>query len=176
MITLQKTLGEFYHSRSHRAGLIVSIFARTIVGLGLLQFFYFGYKLFGWLEGWDIVLRNMNSYILLDVAAYLGGAFLGDKTSETTDIDVLPARERVLPLFEHGFEGNQNINFGYPSFVRNLVNEIGFSHLTQGFRLFQNANLMQKKMIVNRIATFFVTISRPFLKNSRYSAPIGLST
>ena len=56
------------------------------------------------------MFRNLNSNILFDISANFGSSFLGDKTSETPDINILALQQGVFYFFEHGFQRNQYIN------------------------------------------------------------------
>lgn len=86
--------------------------------------FNFCNKLFRGFKGWNKVLGNFHRHIPFNVAPNFGCPFFSDKTSETSDIDIFTLRQAVLYFFEHGFEGDQNVDFGYAGFLGDLVDEV----------------------------------------------------
>src|SRR6476620_552116 len=69
-------------------------------------FLHFSYKLFCRLKGRDLMFRNVNGNIFLDIASNFGGTFFCDKRSKAPDIDVFTLRKRVLDLFKHGLKSH----------------------------------------------------------------------
>src|ERR1700749_2031753 len=84
---------------------ILHLFVRVwLIFLHRLQLFYLCNKLLRRLERRNVMLRNMNSHILLYVAADFCSPLLRDKTTEPTDIDILSLGQGFFHFFEHGFQ------------------------------------------------------------------------
>lgn len=111
---------------------LFAIFAGTFIWLYFLKLLHFCNEFFRWFERRNVMLRNMHSDILFYITPNLRGAFLRDKTTEATDINIFTASKGVFHFFEHSFQRNKDIHFWNSCLFRYLINEIGFSHCYRG--------------------------------------------
>ena len=91
-----------------------------------------------WLEAWDVVLINDDGRITRNVARDFFLSLFIDETSETANINVMPAGHRVFYNGKEGFYRRGYIRLVDASLFCNLINNVCFRHgagvlLLEGF-------------------------------------------
>lgn len=85
-------------------------------------------KDFRWLEAWNVVLFNDDGRITRNVARDFFLSLFIDETSETANINVMPAGHRVFYNGKEGFYRRGYIRLVDASLFCNLINNVCFRH------------------------------------------------
>ena len=82
----------------------------------------------GRLEARNEMLIDNDGGVARNVARYFFLALLVDKATESANIDIMPARHRILYNGKKSFYGRRDISFVDAGFFRNLIYNVCFRH------------------------------------------------
>ena len=82
------------------------------------------------LESRDLVRRNSHTRLLQDITSHLGSTRLGDKTTETTDIDILSVDQIILYTFRESLNNHTDRFLIITGACCQFINNVSFSHIS----------------------------------------------
>ena len=92
---------------------VVVLFARQCIYI-ILDLFN---KNLCWLEGGNVMLRNLYSDVFLNVTSNLFSPLLDDERAETTDVNIFSISQRAFHFLKKGLQCYQHINFWHTSLL-----------------------------------------------------------